>query len=121
MRSLRSCCVITPLLVIGAIVMLPILGYAQESTINGSVTDSTGAVVPGVTVTATNIESGNTFSVVTDERGNFRLPVRVGNYKMAAELPGFTTVNRNLQMLVGQTVVVNFQMMPSTVAETITV
>ena len=121
MRSLRSCCVITPLLVIGAIVMLPILGHAQESTINGSVTDSTGAVVPGVTVTATNIESGNTFVAVTDERGDFRLPVRVGNYRIKAELPGFTTVNRSIQVLVGQTVVVNIQMEPSTVAEAVTV
>ena len=120
MKSLRSCCVVT-LLVIGAIVMVPTLGHGQESTMSGTVSDSTGAVIPGVSITATNIESGNTFSVVTDERGNFRLPVRVGNYKMTAELPGFTTVNRNLQMLVGQTVVVNFQMMPSTVAETITV
>src|SRR5881396_2313938 len=121
MRSLRSCCVITPFLVIGAIVMLPILGHAQESTINGTVTDSTGAVVPGVTVTATNIESGNTFVAVTDERGDFRLPVRVGNYRIKAELPGFTTVNRSIQVLVGQTVVVNIQMAPSTVAETVTV
>src|SRR5437016_3536436 len=121
MRSLRSCCVITPLLVIGAIVMLPVSGHAQESTINGSVTDSTGAVVPGVTVTATNIESGNTFVAVTDERGDFRLPVRVGNYRIKAELTGFTTVNRSIQVLVGQTVVVNIQMAPSTVAETVTV
>src|SRR6266566_4521757 len=121
MRSLRSCCVITPFLVIGAIMMLPVLGHAQESTINGTVTDSTGAVVPGVTVTATNIESGNTFVAVTDERGDFRLPVRVGNYRIKAELAGFATVNRSIQVLVGQTVVVNIQMEPSTVAETVTV
>ena len=41
---------------------------------------STGGVLPGVTVTATNVESGNTFVAVSDERGNFRLPVRIGNY-----------------------------------------
>src|SRR2546425_1862520 len=120
MKSLRSCCVVT-LLVIGAIVMVPTLGHGQESTMSGTVSDSTGAVIPGVSITATNIEAGNTFSVVTDERGNFRLPVRVGNYKMTAELPGFAAVNRNVQMLVGQTVVINFQLMPSTVAETVTV
>ena len=121
MRSLRSCCVITRLLVIGAIVMLPALGHAQESTMIGTVSDPTGSVVPGVTLTATNIESGNTFVAVTDERGDFRLPVRVGNYKITAELAGFTTVSRSLQMLVGQTVVVNIQMVPATVAETVTV
>src|SRR5919204_2025232 len=119
MRSLRSG-VIT-LLVIGAIVMLPVPGHGQESTLSGTITDSTSAVIPGVSVTATNIESGNTFMAVSDERGIFRLPVRVGNYKVTAELPGFATVTRNLQLLVGQTVVVNIQMMPSTVAETVNV
>jgi len=118
---MRSCYVITPLLVIGAIVLAPVLGHAQESTVSGTVTDSTGAVVPGVTVTATNIESGNTFVSLTDERGDFRLSVRVGTYKITAELAGFTTANRTIQALVGQNVVVNIQMAPSTVAEAVTV
>ena len=50
MKSLRSCCV-APLLVIGAIVMLPAVGHGQESTMSGTVTDSTGAVIPGVSIT----------------------------------------------------------------------
>src|SRR4030095_9454573 len=108
-------------LAIGMIVALPVVGYAQDSTITGTATDSTGAVLPGVTVTATNIESGNTFVAVSDERGNFRLPVRIGNYRITTELTGFTTVNRNLQILVGQHTVVNFQMVPSTVQESVTV
>src|SRR5712691_10469937 len=95
------------------IVALPVVGFAQDSTMTGTATDSTGAVLPGVTVTATNIESGNTFVAVSDERGNFRLPVRIGNYRVTSELTGFTTVNRTLQILVGQTTVVNFQMAPS--------
>jgi len=61
MKNLRGCSVVTPLLVIGAILMLPVPGHAQESTMSGTVTDSTGAVLPGVMVTATNNESGNTF------------------------------------------------------------
>jgi len=122
MRSLKSFGVVTQLLVIGMIVALPVMAYAQESTMTGTVTDSTGGVLPGVTVTATNIESGNTFVAVTDERGNFRLPVRIGNFRITAELTGFTTINRSgLEMLVGQIVVVNLQMAPSTVQETVTV
>jgi len=119
--SVRSWWVITPLLAIGALVVLPVVGYAQESTMTGTATDSTGGVLPGVTVTATNVESGNTFVAVTDQSGNFRLPVRVGNYRITAELAGFTTVNRSLQMLVGQIVVVSLQLLPSTVQETVTV
>jgi hypothetical protein len=103
------------------IVALPAAGYAQDSVMTGTVTDSTGAVLPGVTVTATNVDSGNTFVAVSDERGNFRLPVRIGNYRIQAELTGFAAVNRTTQMLVGQTSVVNFQMAPSTLQETVTV
>src|SRR5678815_1836799 len=100
---MRMLSVLGSLLVLGMIVALPAPGYAQDSVMTGTVTDSTGAVLPGVTVTATNVESGNTFVAVTDERGNFRLPVRIGNYRIVAELTGFATVNQTTQMLVGQT------------------
>src|SRR6267142_548686 len=106
---------------LGMIVALPTAGYAQDSTISGTAIDSTGGVLPGVTVTATNVDSGNTFVAVSDDRGNFRLPVRIGNYRITADLTGFATVNRTVQMLVGQTSVVNFQMAPSTLQETVTV
>src|SRR5207249_6405688 len=121
MRSLKSGYVFTALVAIGAILMLPICGHAQESTVGGTVTDPSGAVIPGVTVTATHTESGNKFEAVTDERGGYRLLVRIGNYRITAELPGFGTVNRNIQVLVGQTAVLNIEMMPSTVAETVNV
>src|SRR5438552_18352078 len=121
MRSLRSSYVFTALVTIGAILMLPICGHAQESTVSGTLTDPTGAVLPGVTVTATHTETGNKFEAVTDERGGYRLLVRVGNFRVTAELPGFGTVNRNIEVLVGQTVAVNIEMMPSTIAETLNV
>src|SRR5947208_5572963 len=121
MRSLKSGYVFTALVAIGAILMLPVSGHAQESTVSGTVTDPSGAVIPGVTVTATHTESGNKFEAVTDERGGYRLLVRVGNFRVTAELPGFGTVNRNIEVLVGQTVVVNIEMMPSTIAETVNV
>jgi len=118
---MRTWSVVGSLLVIGMIVALPVVGYAQDSTLTGTATDSSGGVLPGVTVTATNTESGNTFVGVSDERGNFRLPVRIGTYRITVELSGFATVNRNIQMLVGQTAVINFQMAPSSLQETVTV
>src|SRR2546425_11113263 len=121
MRGLRSGYIFTALVAIGAILMLPVCGHAQDSRVSGTVTDPSGAVIPGVTVTATHPESGNKFEAVTDERGGYRLLVRVGNYRITAELPGFGTVNRNIEVLVGQTVVVNIEMMPSTIAETVNV
>ena len=61
-------------------------------------------MLPGVTVIAVNEATGNRFEAVTDERGIYRIPARVGAYRITAELPGFTTVTRTgVQLLVGQT------------------
>jgi hypothetical protein len=104
------------------IVIFPVLAAAQEATLSGTVTDSTGAVLPGVTVTALHEATGNRFVAVTDERGVYRIPARAGAYQMTVELSGFTTVTRSgVQLLVGQVVTTNVQMVPSTVQETVTV
>jgi hypothetical protein len=109
-------------LMVGAILAMPLMANAQEATITGTVTDSTGAVLPGVTIVAVNEATGNRFEAVTDERGLYRLPARVGAYRLTSELQGFTTVTRTgVQLLVGQTANVNLQMSPSTVQETVTV
>jgi hypothetical protein len=101
---------------------VPSAGYAQEAVLTGTVTDSTGGVLPGVTVTATHEATGNRFETVTDERGAYRIPARVGVYQITAELSGFATVARaGIQLLVGQTATINLQMAPSTVQETVTV
>ncbi|HKC57147.1 MAG TPA: carboxypeptidase-like regulatory domain-containing protein, partial [Vicinamibacterales bacterium] len=114
--------IVRRLLLSTAILLLPAVTSAQEATLTGTVTDSTGGVLPGVVVTAVLEATGNTFAAVTDDRGVYRIPARVGAYKIAAELPGFTTVVREgLQLLVGETLVVNLQLSPSTLAETITV
>ena len=104
-----------------AILFFPVLAFAQEATVSGTVEDSTGGVLPGVTVTAVSATTGNTFLGVTDERGTFRVPVRVGRYKMTMELPGFATVAQEFEALVGQTITINAQMKPSTVQESVTV
>ena len=114
--------VVWRLVVVGAIVTLPVTGYAQESIVSGTVTDSTGGVLPGVAVTAVHEVSGNTFEAVTDERGTYRIAGRAGVYRVTAVLPGFAILTRaGLELLVGQQVVVNLQMSPSTVQESVTV
>src|SRR5258706_12659682 len=74
-----------------AIVLLvfPVCAYAQDAVITGTITDATGGVLPGVTVTAVNDASGNTYEAVTDARGVFRMPARIGNYKITPALAGF--------------------------------
>jgi hypothetical protein len=104
-----------------ALLVCPTLGFAQEATVTGTVVDATGGVLPGVTVTVVNATTGNNFPGVTDERGSYRIPVRVGMYRMTMELPGFATVAQEFEALVGQTVSINAQMRPSTVQESVTV
>ena len=109
-------------LLLGALLVLPLTAYAQEATLSGTIVDSTNSVLPGVTVTAIHQATGNRFVAVTDGRGSYRLPVRVGDYTITAELQGFTTLMRGgIQLLVGQTLVVNLQMAPSTLQESVTV
>ena len=105
-----------------ALFALPAIAYAQEAAITGTVTDSTGAVLPGVTVTAVLEATGNTFVAVTDARGVYRLAGRVGVYRLKAELAGFKAVTReNLELLVGQVITVNLPMLEATATETVTV
>ena len=110
------------LLLVLAMSTLPALGYAQEAVLSGTVADSTGGVLPGVTVTALLEATGNRFETVTDERGAFRMPVRVGLYQITAALQGFTSLTQSgIQLLAGQIATLNLQMAPSTVQETVTV
>ncbi|PYR81520.1 MAG: hypothetical protein DMF87_05065 [Acidobacteria bacterium] len=119
---MRSSVVVRRLILLGAFLALPALVFAQEATLTGTITDSTGGVLPGVTVVAVNEASGNQFESVTDARGVYRIPARVGTYRITASLTGFSTVNRQgVNLLVGQTATINLQMAPSTLQETVTV
>ena len=118
----RAVGVVSRLIVAGAILVTPSIGYAQEAVVSGTVTDSTGAVLPGVTIRAVHAASGNSFEAVTDQRGAFRIAVRVGTYQIRAGLAGFASVTRTgVEVLVGQTALVNLQMSPGGVAEAVTV
>src|SRR5438128_6514396 len=109
------------LAVIG-ILMLPGAARAQEATIGGTVKDSTAGVLPGVAVRAVHEATGTQFETFTDERGVFRIPVRIGIYRITAELAGFATVQRTgLEVLVGQQITLNLEMSPSAISESVTV
>jgi hypothetical protein len=104
------------------ILLPPAAAYSQEATLTGTVTDGTGAVLPGVTVRAVHEASGNSFEAVTDVRGAYRIPARIGGYVITAQLTGFSTVTRHgVELLVGQTAVIDLKMSLSGVSETVTV
>lgn len=78
----------------GMLVMLAmaITAFAQgtNATLTGTVTDSNQAAVPGATVTATNINTGLTFTATTNESGVYGFPsLQPGQYRVSAEKTGF--------------------------------
>jgi hypothetical protein len=65
-------------------------GQANNATLTGTATDSTGAVLPGVSVTATNNATGVVSTFLTNEAGAYTIQGLIpGNYTISGELPGF--------------------------------
>jgi hypothetical protein len=91
--------------------------------ITGTVTDSTGAIVPGATVTVTNQATNVARVVQTNEAGNYTVPfLNPGRYELKAEADGFKAVTTpNLLVEVGATVRANFAMEIGAVTEVIEV
>jgi hypothetical protein len=110
------------LILASTLLLLPVMTYAQEeAVVSGRITDSSGGVLPGVTVRAVHEATGNAFQTVTDGLGAYRISVRVGGIRVIAELQGFAAATRAVELLLGQTAVVNLQMAPAGVAESVTV
>jgi len=108
-----------------AILVLSVRLEAQvtTATLYGVVRDSTGAVLPGAAVSATNQGTNLSRDTVTDERGEFVLPVLpAGQYTLKIELAGFKTyTNQGLELLAGQTVRQTFALEVGQLSENITV
>jgi hypothetical protein len=111
------------LLVLALLVLVPSSALAQGS-ITGVVRDSSGAVLPGVTVEAASdvlIEKSRT--VVTDGNGQYRLvDLRAGTYNVTFSLPGFNAYRRTGVVIEGAfTATVNADMKVGALQETVTV
>ncbi len=98
-------------------------GASSTGTIQGRVTDAQGAVLPGVTVTATSPALLGQQTTVTSETGNYRFPaVPPGTYTVAYELAGFNTVKREgISITLGFTANVNVELALASLQETVTV
>src|SRR5438094_501604 len=81
-------------------------GFAQttNATLGGTVSDTTGALIPGVEVTATNTATGIINTVLTNEAGAYQFAsLQPGAYKVTAALTGFQTqVANNVNLGLGQ-------------------
>jgi len=98
-------------------------GASSTGTIQGRVTDAQGAVLPGVTVTATSRSALGAQTAVTSETGNYRFPaVPPGDYELTFELAGFNSLKRSgIAIGLGFTANVNVELALATLQETVTV
>jgi hypothetical protein len=99
-------------------------GWAQfdTGTVLGVVRDPSGAVLPGATVTLLNIETGVVLTKATDERGAYEFfTVRAGDYRVTAELSGFSPQALAVKVEVGARQRVDVELRVGTVQEAVTV
>ncbi len=115
-----------PAVILAVLVFLlvPVAASAQSitGTIQGTVTDKSGAALPGVTVAMRNVETRLERVVITDGNGFFNAPyLPIGRYNVRAELSGLGAISReNVAVDLNQTTVQDFILAPS-LSETITV
>jgi hypothetical protein len=113
----------------GLLVLALLLGWAVSASaqttgsINGTITDNTSAVLPGVTVTATSPAMMGSQTGVTNEQGQYRFPsVPPGTYKLTYEMQGFsTTVRDGIVVNIGFAATVNVQLQLASLQESVTV
>ena len=114
------------LLVFVSHLTIPVFLSAQalgSSGIEGTVMDSSGAVIPGATVTIRNVATGASRTVTADSGGRYRIVLlQPGDYEVVGEYSGFATVKRlGVRLEVGSTATVDLELPVAAAAETITV
>src|SRR5262249_24425492 len=106
-------------------VFLPVATFAQTSnaSLGGTVGDATGALIPGVTITATNVQTGIVSQILSNESGAYQFAnLQPGTYTVSAELPAFRkqTYN-NVQLGNAQEVRLNFTLLVASQAQSLDV
>src|SRR6059036_3152786 len=103
------------------------LVFAQISTatatIVGVVKDTTGALIPGVTIKIKHTETGQTRAAISSETGDYNVPLLpIGAYEITTAMPGFKQeVRRGINLIVGQQAVINLTLEVGAAAETVTI
>ena len=100
-----------------------LFGQSNRGSITGTVSDSGGALVPGVQVVLTNSETGAKSDTVTTGTGNYSLlQLPVGTYTLTVEKPGFTRYEQtNIQVQLAVTTRVDVVLKIGSATESVTV
>jgi hypothetical protein len=102
---------------------IPVAAQLPTGTILGTVKDSSGASIPGATVTLRNTDTNLTKTAMTEQDGSYRFPeLPVGHYEIRVEAAGFRTETRTgLNLEVTQTGVINFALQVGATTQQVTV
>ena len=106
-----------------ALIGMPVRAQVSTGTVGGTVKDSSGAVIVGANITVKNVATGITRNTVSDDRGSYIVPdLLIGSYEVQAQKEGFqTSVEQDVNVVVGQQAVVDFSLKVGRVAQTVTV
>ncbi|MBI4472580.1 MAG: TonB-dependent receptor, partial [Acidobacteria bacterium] len=102
---------------------IPALAQVEQANITGTVSDQSGAVIPGARVRAINTQTRVTKETVTNDQGQYRIPyLHPGRYEVTVELQGFSTARvPDISLKVGLTATVNVTLKTGELSETVTV
>src|SRR5437868_1324175 len=113
------------LAIVSVIALATSSGFAQVSTARmaGVVRDTSGALIPGVSINIKHLDTGVTRTVVTNETGSYTVPLLpVGPYEISTEMPGFKQeIRKGVNLVVGQEAVIDLTLQVGANAEQVTV
>jgi len=113
---------VSVLLCVLLLVSVGLFGQAESGTVSGTITDNTGAVVPGATVTMTSVNTAQTRSAVTGSAGEYAVPsLRPDTYSITVEREGFQKYSRKVVVDVGSRIDLSAQLSVSGASTTVEV
>ncbi len=99
------------------------VAQVETARLTGTVKDSTGAVLPGVELSITHLETNRQVVALTNEQGRYvSVPLPVGSYQVTAELPGFKRISRSgIRLQIQETAVIDFTLEIGEITEVVQV
>src|SRR5207247_4692457 len=101
--------VLTAIVILIAFEACLVFAQTSTATILGVVKDTTGALIPGVSITVKHTDTGQTRTAISSETGDYNVPLLpVGEYELTTTMPSFKQeVRRGINLVVGQQAVIN--------------
>jgi len=122
-REMRRFCLLGAMLALYPVYQRAV--FAQNATtgsINGTVVDSSGAAVPGASITVTDLATREERTLTSNEEGRFTVPfLKPDNFEVSATAGGLRSTKTTLQILTGQQSAVNLTLAPNATTETVEV